>query len=301
MLFVANDLSQLDRRIAEFNGTLIWSFVVLGLGLVAAVFIQVLVGLQPLRKVTLALQRIRDGSAQRLEGKFPAEIEPLASELNSLLEHSREVVGRARSYVSNLAHFLKTPLTVLSSEASANPGPLADAVSRQVTSMRRQVDHYLARARAAGAVNVLGNRTQVVPVLEDLARVLRRIHTDSNLVIEVQCASALAFRGERQDLEEMAGNLIDNACKWSNGRVRIAAQLAGGSFSLTVEDDGPGLTPKEREQVGERGERLDESVPGSGLGLAIVRDIAKLYGGALDLDDSPLGGLRAKLTLPATS
>ena len=301
MLFVANDLSQLDRRISEFNGTLIWSFVILGLGLVAAVFIQVRVGLQPLRKVTLSLQRIRDGSAQRLEGRFPAEIEPLANELNSLIEHSREVVGRARSYVSNLAHFLKTPLTVLTSEASANPGQLADAVSRQVTSMRRQVDHYLARARAAGAVDVLGNRTQVVPVLEDLARVLRRIHTDSNLVIEVQCPSALAFRGERQDLEEMAGNLIDNACKWSNGKVRIAAEGGGGRFNLVVEDNGPGLTPREREQVGERGERLDESVPGSGLGLAIVRDIAKLYGGTLDLDDSPLGGLRVKLTLPATA
>ncbi len=301
MFFVANDLSQVDRRIAELNGTLIWSFVILGLGLVAAVFIQVRVGLQPLRNVTLSLQRIRDGSARRLEGKFPAEIEPLASELNSLIEHSAEVVGRARSYVSNLAHFLKTPLTVLSSEASANPGPLADAVSRQVTSMRRQVDHYLARARAAGALDVLGSRTPLVPVLEDLARVLRRIHADSNLVIEVQCPAALAFRGERQDLEEMAGNLIDNACKWSNGRVRVAAEGAGGTFSLMVEDNGLGLTAQEREQIGERGERLDESVPGSGLGLAIVRDIAKLYGGSLDLDGSPLGGLRAKLTLPATA
>jgi signal transduction histidine kinase len=225
----------------------------------------------------------------------------LALELNSLIEHSAEVVGRARSYVSNLAHFLKTPLTVLSSEASANPGPFADAVSRQVTSMRRQVDHYLARARAAGALDVLGSRTQVVLVLEDLARVLRRIHTDSNLVIEVQCPSALAFRGERQDLEEMAGNLIDNACKWSQGKVRVTAESRGGSFSLMVEDNGPGLTPGERQQVGERGERLDESVPGSGLGLAIVRDIAKLYGGTLELDASSLGGLRAKLTLPASA
>jgi len=301
MLFVASNMSGLDRRIAEFNGTLVWSFVILGLGLVAAVFIQVRVGLQPLRRVTRSLQSIRDGAARRLEGKFPAEIEPLASELNSLIEHSAEVVGRARSYVSNLAHFLKTPLTVLSSEASANPGPLADAVSRQVTSMRRQVDHYLARARAAGALDVLGSRTQVVPVLEDLARVLRRIHTDSNLVIEVRCPSTLAFRGERQDLEEMAGNLIDNACKWSQGKVRITAEGAAGSLSLMVEDNGPGLTPDERQQVGERGERLDESVPGSGLGLAIVRDIAKLYGGSLQLDGSSLGGLRAKLTLPASA
>jgi signal transduction histidine kinase len=299
VLFVASDMSEVDRRISEFNGTLIWSFVVLGLGLVAAVFIQVRVGLLPLRNVTDALQRIRSGSARRLEGSFPAEIEPLAGELNSLIEHSAEVVGRARSYVSNLAHFLKTPLTVLSSEAAANPGPLADAVSRQVTSMRRQVDHYLARARAAGALDVLGNRTPVAPVLQDLARVLRRIHTEGNVVIEVHCPPALAFRGERQDLEEMAGNLIDNACKWCRGTVRVTADPAGAMFRLRVEDNGPGLTPDERQQVGARGERLDESVPGSGLGLAIVRDIAKLYGGSVELEASSLGGLEARLTLPA--
>jgi signal transduction histidine kinase len=165
--------------------------------------------------------------------------------------------------------------------------------------MRRQVDHYLARARAAGALDVLGNRTVVSPVLEDLARVLRRIHAESEVTVEVDCPSSLAFRGERQDLEEMAGNLMDNACKWSRGTVRVSAHGAGANLCLRVEDNGPGLTPIERQQVGERGERLDESVPGFGLGLAIVRDIAKLYNGSLALDASPLGGLRAQLTLPA--
>ncbi|HEY0299955.1 MAG TPA: sensor histidine kinase [Rhizomicrobium sp.] len=299
MLYVAADMGELNERIAAFNGTLIWSFAVLGLGLIAAVFIQVRVGLQPLRKVTQALHRIRAGTADRLEGHFPAEIEPLASELNSLIEHSAEVVGRARSYVSNLAHFLKTPLTVLSSEAAAQPGPLADSVNRQVLAMRRQVDHYLARARAAGALNVLGNRTPVLGVLDDLARTLKRIHKDADIAIDVVCPPALAFRGERQDLEEMAGNLLDNACKWSHGRVRVTAMPGGAMLTLHVEDDGPGLTPQEREQVGERGERLDESVPGTGLGLAIVRDIAKLYGGAMELGGSELGGLGVKLTLPA--
>ncbi|HEY0107608.1 MAG TPA: sensor histidine kinase [Rhizomicrobium sp.] len=299
MFFVAADMGEMNARIAAFNGTLTWSFVVLGLGLVAAVFLQVRIGLQPLRNVTLSLHRIRDGSARRLEGRLPSEIEPLASELNSLIEHSAEVVGRARSYVSNLAHFLKTPLTVLASEAAAQPGPLADAVNRQVVAMRRQVDHYLARARAAGALDVLGSRTPVAAVLDDLARTLRRIHRDRGVVIEVDCPPALAFRGDRQDLEELAGNLIDNACKWAHGRVRVAAAGAGASLTLTVEDDGPGLTPQERAQVGERGERLDESVPGSGLGLAIVRDVAKLYGGGLELGESALGGLCARLTLPA--
>ena len=299
MLYVAADTGELNQRIDAFNGTLIWSFVVLGLGLIAAVFIQVRIGLQPLRRVTRSLHRIRAGHARRLEGHFPAEIEPLASELNSLIEHSAEVVGRARSYVSNLAHFLKTPLTVLSSEAAAQPGPLADAVNRQVQAMRRQVDHYLTRARAAGALDVLGNRTAVAGVLEDLARTLKRIHREANIEIEVVCPPSLAFRGERQDLEEMAGNLIDNACKWSHGKVRITASADGATLQLAVEDDGGGLTPEQRDQVGERGERLDESVPGTGLGLAIVRDIAKLYGGAMELGASDLGGLGVRLTLPA--
>jgi signal transduction histidine kinase len=299
MLYVAADTAELDQRIAAFTGTLVWSFVILGLGLIAAIFIQVRVGLQPLRRVTRALHRIRAGEARRLEGHFPAEIEPLASELNSLIEHSAEVVGRARSYVSNLAHFLKTPLTVLTSEAEAQPGPLADAVSRQVLVMRRQVDHYLTRARAAGALDVLGSRTPVAGVLDDLVRTLRRIHKESGIMIDVVCPSGLAFRGERQDLEEMAGNLIDNACKWAESRVRVTVAPAGAILNIAVEDDGPGLSPEERSHVGERGERLDESVPGTGLGLAIVRDIAKLYGGALELGASELGGLGVRLTLPA--
>jgi signal transduction histidine kinase len=300
MFYVAADMSALDTRIAAFNGTLFWSFVVLGLGLIGAVFIQVRIGLQPLRRVTQSLHRIRDGKARRLEGDFPSEIEPLAAELNSLIEHSAEVVGRARSYVSNLAHFLKTPLSVLSGEAeAARPDPLADTVTRQVGVMRRQVDHYLSRARAAGALDVLGSRTPVAPVLDDLVRTLRRIHKERSVAIDVNCPPSLAFRGERQDLEEMAGNLIDNACKWAESRVRVTGSMAGATLELVIEDDGQGLTPEQRERVGERGERLDETVPGTGLGLAIVRDIAKLYGGSLDLGNSALGGLGATLTLPA--
>jgi signal transduction histidine kinase len=296
---VAGETRDVDAEVSRFNGTLIWSFAILGLGLIAGIFLQVRVGLLPLARVREALARIRDGKARRLDGRFPAEIVPLASELNSLIEHSAEVVGRARTHVSNLAHFLKTPLTVLSSEASAQPGPLADAVMRQVMTMRRQVDHYLARARAAGAVDVLGNRTLVKPVLDDLARVLKRIHGERAIAIDVDCPAGLAFRGERQDLEEMAGNLIDNACKWAHGRVAVHAARDGAKFMLSVGDDGQGLDEEERNHVGERGERLDETVPGSGLGLAIVRDIAKLYGGGFELGDSPLGGLEARVTLPA--
>lgn len=297
---VAGDLASVDAAIAEFNSAIVWSFLALLLGLVLAVFVQVRVGLQPLRQVEKSLARIRDGSAQRLEGHFPAEIAPLASELNSLIEHSSEVVGRARAHVSNLAHFLKTPLTVLAAEAEASPGPLAEAVRKQVGVMRRQVDHYLTRARTAGALNVLGNRTAVSPVLEDLARVLRRIHAERGIAIDVICPEELYFRGERQDLEEMAGNLMDNACKWARSRIAVrAVRLEGRMFRLTVADDGPGLAPEDRGRVLGRGERLDESVPGSGLGLSIVRDIAKLYGGGLTLEKADFGGLAAALSLPA--
>jgi len=296
---VAGNLAAVESEITAFNGTLIWSFLVLGLGLVAAVFLQVRVGLLPLRRLQESLARIRNGNAQHLEGDFPAEIAPLAAELNSLIEHSNEVVARARTHVSNLAHFLKTPLSVLASEAQAQEGALSDQVRRQVETMRRQVDHYLARARAAGSVHVLGNRTPVAPVLNDLARVLSRIHAERAIVIDCDCPSDLYFRGERQDLEEMAGNLMDNACKWAARRVTVRARSSGARFTIAVEDDGPGLKPEDRARVGARGERLDESVPGSGLGLAIVRDISKLYAGSLALDASPLGGLEARLTLPA--
>lgn len=299
-LLIAADVAQVENEVARFNGILFWSLAILGVGLIAAIFVQVRVGLQPLKGVSRALARIREGRARRLEGRFPAEIAPLASELNSLIEHSAEVVGRARTHVSNLAHSLKTPLSVLASESAAHPGPLGDAVLKQVAVMRRQVDHYLSRARAAGALDVLGNRTNVKPVIDDLARVLTRIHADRSLAINVDCPPNLAFRGERQDFEEMAGNLIDNACKWAETCVSVTASRNGGTWlELTVGDDGEGIDPAERARVGERGERLDESVPGSGLGLAIVRDIAKLYGGSLALGDSPLGGLEARLTLPA--
>lgn len=296
---VAGDLGETEADIGRFNQTLFWSFVAFSFGLLAALVIQVRVGLQPLRNVSEALARIREGRARQLEGQFPAEIAPLATELNGLIAHSAEVVGRARAHVANLAHFLKTPLTVLANEAAASSGPLAETVSRQVTTMRRQVDHYLARARAAGALDVLGSRTELAPVVNDLARVLKRMHPDKDLSIAVNVAPGLVFRGEREDLEEMAGNLVDNACKWAHAHIAVeAGPLDSGRLFLRVDDDGPGLSSAERARAMQRGERFDESVPGTGLGLAIVRDIAKLYAGSITLAESPLGGLEARLELP---
>ncbi|HWA45797.1 MAG TPA: sensor histidine kinase [Hypericibacter adhaerens] len=297
---VAGETSEIDAAVHSFNATLFWSLGLLWLGLIVAMLIQIWFGLQPLRRMRRAVIAVRTGRAQRLDGQFPAEITPLSDELNVLIEHNAAVLERARTQVSNLAHALKTPLSVLTNESSTAEGPLAETVKRQTASMRQQIDHYLARARTAAAAKVLGVRTECAPVAEDLRRTLERIHRDRPVRIEADVPAGLGFRGERQDLEEMLGNLADNACKWAKTRVLVAGRQEGNRIRFTVDDDGPGLRPEQRDAVFHRGKRLDERVPGTGHGLAIVREIAELYDGTVALEDSPLGGLRAILTLPST-
>jgi signal transduction histidine kinase len=269
-----------------------------------AVVAQVYFGLLPLQRIRGALAAVREGRAERFEGEFPIEVEPLVAELNGLLDHTTEVLARARAHVGNLAHGLKTPLTVLANEGD-NPTAEAPGIIRQQTAlMRRQVDHYLSRTRAIGNVALPRAHTEVLPTVQGLARTLEKIHAGSTLSLAVDCDPGLTFRGEQHDLEEMLGNLADNACKWARSTVHIAArpQAEPGSGGLrvviTVDDDGPGVDAALRPYLFDRGRRLDESKPGSGLGLSIVRDIAALYGGQSELTDSPLGGLRAVLILP---
>lgn len=297
---VAADRKAIDADVSAFNATLWWSLGVLGLVLVLAALVQVRVALRPLREVKDRLADIRTGKAQKLEGDFPVEIAPLAGELNALLTHNAEVVQRARTHVGNLAHYLKTPLTVLANEAAQTKGPLAEMVMRQTGAIRQQVDHYLARARAAASAEVIGSRTQAAPVLADLTRTLQKIYAGRGIRFSSSADEALAFRGERQDFEELAGNLIDNAGKWARSEVTVVAVAEpGGRLVLKVEDDGPGLDEEQLHRVLDKRERIDESVPGSGLGLGIVRDIAQIYGGALTLGRSEaLGGLKAELNLP---
>jgi signal transduction histidine kinase len=294
---VAGDRSEIAEEIAAFDAALMQSLGVLGVGLLLGVFVQVHFGLQPLRRIGAAIAAVRAGRASRLEGTFPAEIAPLSNEINVLLDHNAQVLERARTQVGNLAHALKTPLSVLVNEAGS--GPVADTVQRQIGMMRKQIDHYLARARTAGSAKVLGARTEVQPVAEDLRRTLMRIYATRGVAIELAVAPGASFRGERQDLEELLGNLMDNACKWARSRVAVNATQADGALTVLVDDDGPGLTEAEQAALFRRGQRLDESVPGTGLGLAIVRDVAELYGGTVALDRAPLGGLRARLKLPA--
>jgi signal transduction histidine kinase len=307
-VLVAGNFDELGREVTTFNRALIASLVLLGIGLVLATLVQVRFGLRPLRDMQANLAEIRQGRAEQLKGEHPSEIQPVADELNLLIQSNVEIIERARTQVGNLAHALKTPLSVLTNEAAAQDGPLAAKVREQAELMRGQVSLYLDRARRAARAQGIGAVTEVRPVLEALARTLERINRDKALAIHLDCPADLRFRGERQDLEEMVGNLLDNACKWGRERVSLSAAPAPGPGAagrtflvISVEDDGSGLPENQRAEALKRGQRLDESKPGSGLGLSIVAETAAMYNGSVHLENGPLGGLRAVLTLPAAA
>ena len=268
---------------------------------------QVRFGLAPLKRITDGLAAIRAGRAECLAGNFPEEIAPLARETNALIEANKQIVERARTHVGNLAHALKTPLSVIVNEATAlGSEAVAQKVLEQTDIMRDQVARHLERARLAAHLTVVGSVSDVTPVVTALARTMEKIHRDKDLTIEVHTDGQAQFHGEKPDLEEMVGNLVDNACKWASTRVaievaRARADIAGGGVivRIVVDDDGPGVSPSERQQVAKRGQRLGETKPGSGLGLSIVVELAALYGGNLTLGSAPLGGLRAELALPS--
>ena len=303
VFMAALDRTPVNRDIRTFATTVAVALGILAVGLIAAVIVQVRVGLRPLFALRREVADVRTGRRERLTGAYPTELEPLASELNALVAHNQEVVERQRTHVGNLAHALKTPLSVILTEAGQQGGELADVVERQAKVMSQQVDHHLRRARAAARTPGFGERTEVGPLVEELARTLERIFRDKISHIDLDCPDAVWFPGERQDLLEMAGNCMENACKWCRRRVRVTCLAPEGAppiFKLVVEDDGEGLAADQREAVLKRGERLDESAPGSGLGLSIVDELAKAYGGGVALGASGMGGLRLELTLPRT-
>ncbi len=304
LVAVAGDAAEITGETRAFDQALVVTFSTLAAVLLLTTMFQVRFGLAPLKRITDSLAAIRAGGAERLAGNFPEEIAPLARETNALIEANKEIVERARTHVGNLAHALKTPLSVMVNEAAGRPDdPLAAKVREQAEIMRDQITRHLERARLAAGLTVIGSLTDVAPVVEALARTMEKIHRDKQLAIEVHADSQARFRGERPDLEEMIGNLVDNACKWATARVAIEVvrETSGPAQTvrIVVDDDGRGLSPSEREQVAKRGRRLDETKPGSGLGLSIVVELAALYGGSLNLGTAPLGGLRAELVLPA--
>lgn len=299
-LIVAADERLMIEPVERFNGVLWLALGALGLGLAIAALVQVIIGLAPLRKLHDALGRVRNGDTRQLEGEFPAEIMPLVEEFNAVLAQNTEIVQRARTHAGNLAHALKTPLSVLANAANGKDEALARLVTAQVDSARKQVDYHLARAQAAAAVRLPGARTPLKPVVDGLVRTMQRIHVERNLELLVHpLAAALIFRGEEQDLQEMLGNLLDNACKWAVHRIEIGARIEQDNLEICVDDDGKGIPADQRDAMIRRGVRADQQMPGTGLGLSIVDDLARLYGGMLTLGNSPLGGLRVILTLPA--
>ncbi|WP_157264276.1 sensor histidine kinase [Azohydromonas aeria] len=311
-LLVAADRHETAEAVERFNGVLAWSLAaLLGLLLLAAAT-QVSIGLAPLQALQQALAAVREGRRPRLQGRFPLEVQPLADDFNGVLERNAEVVARARTQAGNLAHALKTPLAAMAQAADSaqrHPDELAALpalVAEQVEIARRHVHWHLARSRAAAAQGVPGMRAEVAPVVTGLVRVMSRVHGERGLRIEAQAVPpGLAFAGEVQDLQEMLGNLLDNACKWARSVIRISAlpEQGGGAPRLRVliEDDGPGIAADQRERALARGGRLDEATPGSGLGLAIVRELADLYGGQLSLTRAKSGGLAVELMLPMAS
>jgi signal transduction histidine kinase len=303
LIVVAGDPQEIDDEMRSFDRVLLVTFGTLAAVLLLITMFQVRFGLAPLKRISEALAAIRAGTAERLEGRFPVEIAPLARETNALLEANREIIERARTHVGNLAHALKTPLSVVVNEAAGRDDPFAAKVTEQANIMRDQIARHLERARLAAGLKVVGGITSVVPVVTALTRTMEKIHQSRGIAIDLDAPADVRFRGERQDLEEMAGNLVDNACKWAQMRVsvEVVAERYNGAptVRIIIDDDGPGLSPAQREQVARRGRRLDETKPGSGLGLSIVLELVALYGGALQLGNAPIGGLRAELVLPA--
>lgn len=299
---VAQSTLDLDAQIRRLRQILYWSLAVLGSGLLLLAAAQSTYGLWPLRRVSRAIAAIRSGRAKRVPEDFPPEIGPLVSEINALLDHSQNQAEAARMHAGNLAHALKTPMSVLVNAAQTASPDLPAVVAAQTAIMRRHVDHHLARARAAGRQSASSARAEVWPSLEALARTIPRIHADRQVVIDLDGDRGAVFRGERQDLDEMLGNLLDNAATYGGGRVFATVARGRGEVLVTIEDDGPGIALGDRAKLFARGARLDTGKAGTGLGLAIVRDVAEIYGGSVELGESEdLGGLEVTLRLPAAA
>ena len=298
MFMVAAARAGLDDQITTLRSTLTQSFALLALGLIVLTTLQTLYGLRPLRRVRKEIVRMRAGEKSRVTEPMPSEVLPMVEELNALLAHNERQAEEARTHAGNLAHALKTPLTVIMNAATAQSADLGETVIREATTMRRQVDHHLARARAVGRRGAAQSRAEVWTSLQAVERAVQRLYPEAR--IDMDGDKEVAARVERQDLDEMLGNLIENAAKYGGGSVFATVGRAGAMVEILVEDDGLGIPQEERTRIFDRGVRLDSGKPGTGLGLAIVRDVAEIYGGSVAMEESEdLGGLMVRLRLPA--
>ena len=299
VVLAAADRAPVIRSIQNFILTAVTLLLILTMGLIFAVYAQVRIGLRPLFALGKSIADVREGRMASVEGEYPPEIAPLATELNSLISHNKEIVDRAQTHVGNLAHALKTPIAVLRNEAAAAKTTPSRIVTKQTDIMAAQVDHHLRRARAAARGQAIGVRAEMDPVIDGLVRTLPRIYRDKGLKITKTGDPGLIFRGHPRDLEDMVGNLMDNAAKWTSSHIDVTLRkVENGLCRVRIADDGPGLTAADIETALKRGARLDEATPGSGLGLSIVKDLADAYKGSLTFSRSDAGGLQAELHLP---
>lgn len=296
---VALDRTELRQAKRSFRHLLWLSLGVLGLGILGAVWAQIRFGLAPLSRLRAAVARLQAGREPMLQGAWPAEVQPLVDEIHLLLRRNHEAVERSRRQAADLAHAVKTPLAILANDAAALPAPASLRVMQQVDAMRQQVDRHLARARAAGAGGAAGGAVAVRPAVDELVRALSRLHADKPIAVDI--AGQASFAGDRQDLVEMLGNLLDNAWHWARTRIRVDLVAQAAELEIRIDDDGPGMPAAAMARAVQPYARLDESAEGSGLGLAIVRDVCALYGGRFELARSPLGGLGVRVRLPAAA
>ena len=290
---------QITDDVRDFSMHIIISFLMLGIGLSLAVVLQVRLALKPLKAIKTAIGDVQTGKSTRLPQEFPSDVQPLVEELNHLLDHNEVLLKRARNQLGDLAHAVKNPLTVIRNEARSMANEQGQIILDQSHAMASSIDHFLSQARIYGKKDVIGYRTSVKAVINDLTYAVKHIYRDRGVEIQFSDLGTCLFRGESQDLEEMAGNLIDNACKWAKSKIVINCKTANSRLLLIVEDDGPGIPKEKLGDVIQRGCKLDDFKPGHGQGLGIVNDIADLYGGHLKLSQSSLGGLQTELDLPA--
>lgn len=301
ILMATGDIKEIKTSSINFNRILIFSLLSFAFALIVAIYFQVKIGLLPLTKMRRELYEIRQGNQNNLDEEISSELAPIAKELNALLIHNQEVVERARTHVGNLAHALKTPLSVMLNESRSNKGAFGELVENQTMTMTRQVEHYLKRAQAAARAQTLRARTHIQSVIDDLIRTLGRLYARDGVKIEINNKTEHFFRGDREDLEDMIGNLTENACKYGGGLVELSIQNEDDFINIIIDDDGDGLNENQMKEALLRGVRLDETSHGSGLGLSIVDELSRAYGGSLNLEKSHLGGLRVNLRLPITN
>ena len=299
LIMTSAPMTGITDDVSEYSSHVLRNFMTLGIGLLIAVVLQVRFALKPLKAISAGISDVREGKSRKLPNVYPDDVQPLVNELNILLDHNTVLLKRARNRLGNLAHSVKNPLTVINNEANKLEVDQKNLILAQTDDISKHMNHYLSRARAFGSEKVLGFRSNVKKVIEDLVFAMRLIYKDRNFKFGCSMEKECLFRGESQDLEEILGNLIDNACKWAHSEIFISCTNYDDRLLLVIEDDGPGIDDYHLERALNRGYKLDESQPGHGLGLGIVKEMTDLYGGAVKLGRSRLGGLKVELDLPA--